>query len=235
MNALHRALHAGARLVAAAGCCALFTAAAAPPAVHFVHGAPYAVAVQTQKGVRFAATMRQQYDYSCGSAAIATLLTYHYGTPTGEEAVFEEMFRHGEPERIQRDGFSMLDMKNYLARRGFEADGFELPLDKLAEARVPAIVLISDNGYQHFVVVKGLRDGRVLVGDSATGTRAMSRARFEALWQNCLLFVIHTQQLLASFNAAADWALHPAAPLAAGVVRDSLGALTLPRLGVNEN
>ncbi len=217
------------------GCCALAAAQAGPAAVQFVHGATYAVPVQTQVGARYAATMRQQYDFSCGSAAVATLLTYHYGTPTGEETVFAEMFRHGEAERIEREGFSMLDMKQYLARRGFEADGFELPLDELSEARVPAIVLISDHGYQHFVVVKGLRDGRVLIGDSATGTRALPRARFEQLWQNRLLFVIHNRQLLATFNNAADWLQHPAAPLASGVARDSLGALTIPRLGVNEN
>ena len=52
------------------------------------------------------------------------------------------------------------------------------------EEGLPAIVLLNDRGYRHFVVVKGLRDGRVLLGDLARGTRAMSRARFEAL-QSC--------------------------------------------------
>ena len=67
-------------------------------------------------------------------------------------------------------------MKRYLAAHGFEADGFEQPLDKLDEARVPAIVLINENGYHHFVVVKGVQADRVLIGDPARA-RARCRAR----------------------------------------------------------
>ena len=33
---------------------------------------------------RFVSTIRQRYDFSCGSAAIATLLTHHYARPTTE-------------------------------------------------------------------------------------------------------------------------------------------------------
>ena len=50
-----------------------------------------------------------------------------------------------------------------------------------------------------------------------------------------LLFVIHNQQDLASFNTTADWQGHPSAPLASGVQRESLSNATLPRLGINEN
>ena len=62
---------------------------------------------------------------------------------------------------------------------------------------MPAIVLLNDRGYRHFVVVKGLRNVRVLLGDPARGTRAMSRARFEALWDNRVLFVIHNRREIA--------------------------------------
>lgn len=222
---------AAAALVLAAGHAA---AQAAPPATYLL-GMPYALQLRSQQGARFAATLRQQYDFSCGSAALATLLTFHYGSPVSEDDVFEEMFRLGEPERIRAAGFSLLDMKQYLARRGFAADGFELPLATLAEARLPAIVLIRENGYQHFVVVKGLRADRVLIGDPASGTRAVARSDFERAWTSRLLFVIHNRQWLATFDAAADWQHHPAAPLAQGVPRDSLGALAMPRLGVHEN
>lgn len=209
--------------------------AATPPPMDFVVGGTFSLAVRSQQGARFDATTRQQYDFSCGSAALATLLTYHYGMPTSEQAAFEEMFASGEPELIRSQGFSLLDMKRFLARRGFDADGFELPLEKLLEARIPAIVLISDNGYHHFVVVKGLRAGRVLIGDSVSGTRTLDRQTFERLWQSRLLFVIHNQQDLASFNAAADWQALPQAPLASGVGRDAIGSLTLPRAGVGEH
>lgn len=180
---------------------------------------------------RLAGTLLQQYDFSCGSAALATLLTHHYGMPVSESTVFEQMFRQGDAQKIRREGFSLLDMKRFLQTRGFEADGFEQPLDNLLQARVPAIVLVNENGYRHFVVVKGLTAGRVLIGDPANGTRAMARERFESLWQGRLLFVIHNRMAQARFNLASDWRAAPGAPLAAGVNRDALAGVTLPARG----
>ena len=213
----------------------LAAVAAAVPAAALdmpgVGGGSYAVPVRNLKAVRFAATVRQQYDFSCGSAALATLLSFHYGQPVGEQGVFAEMYAHGDQDKIRRDGFSLLDMKRYLAAHGWRADGFEQPLDKLAEVGFPAIVLVSDHGYRHFVVVKGLRDGRVLLGDPAGGARAMPRAAFEAIWQSRLLFVIHGWAGAPRFNDAADWGAAPAAPLALGVARDSLTTITLPKNG----
>ena len=194
-------------------------------------GGDLLMSVTSIRQARLAGTLLQQYDFSCGSAAVATLLTHHYGLAVSESTVFESMFRQGDQQKIRREGFSLLDMKRFLESQGFEADGFEQPLDKLLEARVPAIVLINENGYRHFVVVKGLRDGRVLIGDPANGTQAMSRAGFEAIWLGRLLFVIHNRMEQARFNLDADWRAAPRAPLAAGVNRDGLAGVTLPARG----
>lgn len=207
---------------------------AAPPVEVLTGGAPLAVEVGNQKEVRFGATIRQQYDFSCGSAAVATLLTYHYGMPTTEQQAFEAMYASGDQRKIRTEGFSLLDMKRFLASRGFEADGFELPLEKLSEARIPAIVLINENGYNHFVVLKGLREGRVLIGDPTKGGRLMSRRQFDAVWTNRLLFVVHNQQDLASFNTLAEWRSLPVAPLASGIVRDPMSSAVPPRMGPHE-
>lgn len=194
-------------------------------------GGDYAMPVTSIKQERQASTLLQQYDFSCGSAAIATLLTYQYGYPITERAVFDEMYARGDQAKIQREGFSLLDMKRFLADHGFDADGFNQPLDKLSEARVPAIVLINQNGYHHFVVIKGLHADRVLIGDPARGTRAMPRAAFEAIWESHLLFVIHNRMDKARFNLAADWRAAPRSPLSAGIDRAGLGGITLPKLG----
>jgi uncharacterized protein len=194
-------------------------------------GGDVVMPITSIRQARLAGTLLQQYDFSCGSAAIATLLTHQYGYPMTEAAVFEYMFRNGNQKKIRTEGFSLLDMKRFLQAHGFEADGFEQPLDKLAEARVPAIVLINENGYQHFVVVKGLRGDRVLIGDPAHGTRAVTRAQFMASWQSGLLFVVHNRMNTARFNLATDWQAAPQAPLAAGVNRDGLSGATMPKHG----
>jgi predicted double-glycine peptidase len=195
----------------------------------------YAVPVVSLKEARFKATLRQQYDFSCGSAAVATLLTYHYGYPVSEQAVFEDMFARGDQDKIRREGFSLLDIKSYLGRNDFVADAFELPLAKLLESRLPALVLINEKGYQHFVVVKGLQDERVLIGDPSSGTRALSQEKFDAAWGSKLLFVIHNKQEQARFNELAEWRGVPRGPLAPGLDNEGGIRLPWPKFGLGDN
>jgi len=194
-------------------------------------GRAYAVPVRTIKELRlqraFSTTVRQQYDFSCGSAALATLLTYNYGQPIGESEVFLAMYALGDQEKIRREGFSLLDMKRYLESRGYQADGVQVSLDKLADAGIPAIALINDYGYRHFVVIKGRRGKRVVVGDPALGTRILTREQLEKSRVADIYFVIRNHRADARFNGEADWMVRLPAPLAMGVGRESVAAMTL--------
>lgn len=193
------------------------------------------VPVISQQENRFLKTVKQERDNSCGSAALATLLTYHYGLPVEEKTIFRAMYEQGNQESIRRDGFSLLDLKRYLDQNGFRADGFRMPLDKLAEIGVPAIVLINDEGYRHFVVIKGIDPRYVLVGDPAKGTRAMPRARFERDW-NGIVFVIRNKRSIgaAHFNAPEEWKLAAQAPLDQVLAREGIASFTLSLPGTYE-
>jgi predicted double-glycine peptidase len=210
---------------------ACVTAHAGSVSVRVPYSGSSAIQLTSLKEARFKTTVRQQYDFSCGSAATATLLTYQYGYPVTEAEVFRQMYANGDQARIRKQGFSLLDMRRYLQSLGFQADGFELPLDKLFEEGLPAIVLLNDRGYRHFVVVKGLRRGRVLVGDPARGTRALTRRDFERLWDNQVLFVVHNRRDLAAFNQSRDWRIAPSAPLETGIGRQSLQSTVMSRRG----
>jgi len=191
-------------------------------------GGAFSVPAQSLREARFNSTVRQQYDFSCGSAALSTLLTHHYDFPIGEAQVFQQMYERGDPDKIKAEGFSLLDMKVFLEANGFEADGFEAPLDKLVSAGLPAIALVNEKGYNHFVVVKGVKHGRVLIGDPSGGTRSTSIESFNAVWVNQILFVVTNKQDAARFNLASDWRVAPFAPIAGGI--DRTGA-SLPKLG----
>jgi predicted double-glycine peptidase len=192
------------------------------------------VQVTSHKEALFATTIRQQYDFSCGSAALATLLTYHYATDVSEQEVFSWMYEKGDKEKIRREGFSLLDMKNYLEARNFLADGYYADLDKLAAAGVPAIVLVNLKGYRHFVVVKGVTDKRVLVGDPASGNKVVPRSEFEKMW-NGLVFIIRNDIVVAGgkFNRIDEWKVRGSTPMGVALRSNELANITflLPGLG----
>jgi predicted double-glycine peptidase len=155
----------------------------------------------------FRTVIRQQFDYSCGSAALATLLRYQYGLAMSESDAFKAMYAVGDQQQIQKLGFSLLDMKKYLASIGYQADGYRMSLTDLAKVGLPAIALIQVGSYKHFVVIKGMIGDQVLVGDPALGLRTFPQSDFQELW-NGIAFVIHesppgTRAPL--FNAAEDW------------------------------
>jgi predicted double-glycine peptidase len=168
------------------------------------------VPVRSMAETKFNTVVHQRYDFSCGSAALATLLHFHYGGSQDEEATFRGMWAKGDRDQIRRLGFSLLDMKRYLASLGLSSDGFKVGLDQIAKTHIPGIALITIRNYRHFVVVKGLNADEVLLGDPATGLRAMRRADFVKNW-NGIYFVLNSEveRGRAHFNTPYQWAQYP--------------------------
>jgi predicted double-glycine peptidase len=193
-----------------------FTAPAhAQVRTHGEGGGSFTVSVMSWRDIPFRTVVRQQYDYSCGSAAVATLLRYHYGVSVAEAEVFQSMFERGDQARIREVGFSMLDMRTYLESRGYGADGLRLSLDWLATLNMPAIALITHDNYRHFVVVKGISADRVLVGDPTFGLQTYTRAEFEAVWNGVVLAIRRPPQNAAqpAYNRTEEWGPWAVAPL----------------------
>lgn len=174
----------------------------------------YNLGIKTWEDRRFDGVVRQKYDFSCGSAALATLLSYHYDYDVREDRAFRGMWAAGDREQIRRVGFSLLDMKRWLASRGIAADGYKVSLDAVQKAGIPGIALIAVDNYRHFVVVKGISRGEVLLGDPALGLTVMPVAKFGAAW-NGIYFVLGDDQALArtKFNREAQWASYARAPI----------------------
>jgi predicted double-glycine peptidase len=176
-------------------------------------GDSYFVDVKSIWEIPFRTVVRQRFDYSCGSAAVATLLAHHYGKPVGEAEVFRAMYETGDKPRIQKVGFSLLDMKRYLAAEGFKADGYRLTLAQLEKSRSPAITVVQNGSYKHFVVIKGVRDGQVLVGDPALGLKKYSFAEFEKMWNGIAFMIREVPATQVAFNREDEWRPYAQAPL----------------------
>lgn len=135
--------------------------------------------------------VRQAYDYSCGSAALTTVLKYYLGRDLNERQVMEGLLHYGESERIvERRAFSMLDMKRLVTALGYPAGGFRAKIDDLMELDHPAIVPINHAGFKHFVVLRAIRDGRVFIADPAVGNYSFTLAQFAEKWDDNVLFIV---------------------------------------------
>jgi len=179
---------------------------AASQAAFNIGGETAQLQVTSLRDLPFQTVIRQRYDYSCGSAALATLLTYHYGRPTTEAQVFTAMYRAGDQAKIRRVGFSLLDMKRLLDARGLRADGYRWTLEDLRRSNLPAIALIRVGAYRHFVIIKGARGGQVLVGDPAQGLKSYSEAAFVAVWDGVVFTIAPDVAGHGAYDRTEEWA-----------------------------
>lgn len=154
-------------------------------------GAFAAPAVVSLLEMRQSHVVVQQWDLSCGAAALATVLTYQHGDPLSEKAVAEGMLRRTDPLRVKvRGGFSLLDLKRFVDARGYTGDGYKnLALGDLQEFG-PTIVPLDLKSYKHFVVFKGITGDHVLLADPAFGNRRMTIAEFKNAWIDNIGFVV---------------------------------------------
>jgi predicted double-glycine peptidase len=140
---------------------------------------------------KFRNIVRQAYDYSCGSAALTTVLNFYLGRSLGERQVMEGLLHYGESERIvERRAFSMLDMKRLVTALGYPAGGFRATIDDLIDLDHPAIIPIQHAGFKHFVVLRTIREGRVFIADPAVGNISFTLAQFEEKWDDNVLFIV---------------------------------------------
>ncbi|BAV95521.1 C39 family peptidase [Lysobacter enzymogenes] len=160
--------------------------------------------MRTLRDLRYRELLRQRYDFSCGSAALASLLHYGYGLDVDEPALIEKMMVGVDPREVVRNGFSMLDMKRYVESIGLRAHGFRIDADALYRLQMPVIALLDLRGYRHFVVVKGAAGGRVFVADPALGHRVMPEAEFVRGWNGIVLAVVGDRPMRADSYLVGD-------------------------------
>lgn len=152
-------------------------------------GALISKPVQSWKALKFKNLVRQETDFSCGAAALATIFNYAYGKRTTEQQVLVNMLKVADPEVVKDKGFSLLDMKRYVKAVGMTGEGFEVDYDALKQLKVPGIALLDIKNYKHFVVVRKAGDDVIHIADPALGNRVMSRRDFERSW-NGVVFVV---------------------------------------------
>ncbi|MBV1774799.1 C39 family peptidase [Burkholderiaceae bacterium DAT-1] len=150
------------------------------------------VSIKPASELKFKNIVHQAFDYSCGSAALTTILKFHLGVEVSEQGAMEGMMDKGEKEKIiARRGFSLLDMKRYVASLGFDSAGFRATIDDLRKLDQPAVIPIDFGGSKHFVVYRGIREGLVYIADPSAGNIVFTEKQFAGLWDKNTLFIVY--------------------------------------------
>lgn len=147
--------------------------------------------VKSMKEMRQRQMVPQSRDFSCGAAAMATIMRYYYGQPMTELDAILGMFKHGDQQDIKKRGFSLLDMKRYATSLDYQANGFKVPkIDVLKTLTIPVIVLIETGSYKHFVVIRRVDDTHVYISDPSWGNRKVPRQQFAKMWDQKIIFAV---------------------------------------------
>ena len=136
--------------------------------------------------------VKQNYDYSCGSAALATLLNYSLGENLTEKQVIHGMLRHGDTYQIKKlRAFSLYDMQRLCNVLGYDAQGYRASLEELKNPEYwPSIIPIAFYGYRHFVVFKGIYNNHAFVADPFKGNSSYPMSEFETMWHDHIMFIV---------------------------------------------
>ncbi|ANY87227.1 MULTISPECIES: C39 family peptidase [Pseudomonas] len=146
--------------------------------------------IQSIRERKFADLVQQKTDFSCGAAALATILRQAYWLDVNEEQIIEGMLAHADQDLVRVQGFSMLDMKRYVESLGMRARGYRVAPDTLSSIRIPVVVLMDIRGYKHFVVMQKVDRGWVYIGDPVLGHKRFTVADFLKGWNGIIFAVI---------------------------------------------
>ncbi|RJP89669.1 MAG: peptidase C39 [Desulfobacteraceae bacterium] len=141
--------------------------------------------------IQFKNISKQSYDYSCGSAALATLLNAYLGENFTERQVIQGLMDLGSKEKIsERRAFSLLDMKKFVSTLGYTANGYKAELNDLITLGKPCILPIEFFGYRHFTVFRGVHGNHIFLADPYRGNTSYTFSAFKDMWFENVIFVV---------------------------------------------
>jgi len=146
--------------------------------------------VRSWKALRGQNVVIQRYDYSCGAGALATLMRYYFSDQVTEEEILFGILSSMTKEEVkdrEEKGLSLLDLKRYAEKRGYQAVGVKLKYASLKQLKGPVLVHLEREDYKHFAVFKGVNGDRIYLADPSRGNIRLAVFRFAQEWSGIAL------------------------------------------------
>jgi hypothetical protein len=149
--------------------------------------------VESWQSLKRQNVVMQQTDYSCGAAALATVIRYYWGDPVTEADFLKTILTNLSPEELReriKNGLSMTDLRRAAVAKGYLASIGRIGLKDLTELKAPVIVRIKEDQYDHFVVLRGLVNDRIFLADPTRGNIRVPICKFSEQWEDRAILVV---------------------------------------------
>ena len=138
-----------------------------------LHGS---IGVTSWKALRDFRVVKQEFDYSCGAASVATLLNGFYGLDVTEADILQSIGKDAAA--------SFENLANAVVPYGFKSGGLVVSFDDLKKLSIPVIAYLKHQGQDHFTVLRGVsKQGNVAIGDPSWGNRRFRPHQFRKIWE----------------------------------------------------
>ena len=146
--------------------------------------------VKSKTEIKFHNIVKQKYDVSCGSAALATIFQYYYSDQITEQEIINIIKNLKNISTLKNsNGFTLLDLKTAAEFLGYKAHGLKGSVQAIRKLNLPMIVLLDSPKGPHFVVIKSIESDVVNIADPALGNISLSIETFKKQWNNTLLAI----------------------------------------------
>lgn len=146
---------------------------------------PIRKTVQNWTDLRQQNVVIQTRDYSCGAAALATVLQFYFQDQVTENQILESALARLNAEEVadrQENGLSLDDLFIAAQELGYLGAVIRLPLEKIPQLPAPVIVRIERENFKHFVVLKGSLEDRIFIADPLRGNLRLPAHEFVKQW-----------------------------------------------------
>jgi len=133
--------------------------------------------------------VRQEKDYSCGSASLATILKHFYNKNISEKEILDTVMKikglnkKSSIEAYKKaNGLSFLDLSKFAQTKEFNTLGLALDINALKKLKIPVILYIKIRENEHFTVFKGMDNTYVYLADPSFGNTKVRLSKFKEMF-----------------------------------------------------
>ncbi len=132
---------------------------------------------------------RQEYDYSCGSASLSTILKYYYSLDIDEKDILDAVLESkgydiSKKAKLEEENttLSFFDLASYAQTKGFKAVGLALDMKSLSKLKAPVILFVKIRKNEHFSIYKNMDKNYVYMADPSFGNIKVKLSKFKEMF-----------------------------------------------------